>query len=57
VFKNDKQIVSLGRCAKIYGERPRLEVRFTVVDKLPLALPASPIFKQANLFVGAACCR
>jgi Holliday junction resolvase RusA-like endonuclease len=54
VFKNDKQIVSLGRCAKIYGERPRLEVRFTVVDKLPLALPTSPIFKQANLFAGAA---
>lgn len=53
VFRNDKQIVSLGRCAKIYGDRPRLEIRFTVVDKMPLSLPTNPTFRQADLFTGA----
>ncbi len=53
VFKNDKQIVSIGRCAKIWGDRPRLEIRFTVVDKMPLALPADPAFRQTDLFAEA----
>jgi Holliday junction resolvase RusA-like endonuclease len=54
VFRDDKQIVSYGRCAKIYGDRPRLEIRFTIVDRMPLALPSTPAFKQPDLFVGTA---
>jgi Holliday junction resolvase RusA-like endonuclease len=50
VYRDDAQVVSYGRCAKIYGDRPRLEVRVTVVDQMPAELPARPTFKQPDLF-------
>ena len=54
VYYDDAQIIGLGRCYKIYGERPRIELRFTVVDRVPLALPEVPAFKQPDLFAGVA---
>lgn len=51
VFRDDKQIVSYGRCAKVYGDRPRLEIRFTVVDRLPQSMPE---LLSDNLFAACA---
>jgi Holliday junction resolvase RusA-like endonuclease len=50
VYRDDAQVVSYGRCAKVYGERPRLAVRVTVVDQMAAELPATPTAKQRDLF-------
>src|SRR5262249_43603414 len=50
VYRDDKQVVSYGRCAKVYGDRPRLEARLTVIDHMPAELPAKPNARQHELF-------
>jgi Holliday junction resolvase RusA-like endonuclease len=50
VFRDDKQIVSFGRCAKIYGDRPRLEIRLTVIERMAQSLPATLTARQPDLF-------
>jgi Holliday junction resolvase RusA-like endonuclease len=50
VYVNDSQIVCLGRCLKVYGAMPRLEILLTVVDRIDPILPASPVYEQPDLF-------
>jgi len=50
VYRDDKQVVSYGHCAKVYGDRPRLEARLTVIDRMPAELPAKPTVRQHELF-------
>src|SRR5262249_18689349 len=50
VYRDDKQVVSYGHCAKVYGDRPRLEARLTVIDHMPAELPAKPNARQHELF-------
>ena len=47
VYVNDSQIAVQGRCAKIYGDRPRLEIRFTILDEdtVPLSLPKEAVYQ------------
>lgn len=54
VYRDDAQIVSYGRCAKIYGDRPRLEARLTVVERMPQSMPELLTAEQQDLFAGAA---
>jgi Holliday junction resolvase RusA-like endonuclease len=54
VYRDDAQVVSYGRCAKIYGDRPRLEIRLTVVERVAQSLPVTPTFLQPDLFAGMA---
>lgn len=54
VYRDDAQVVSYGRCAKVYGDRPRLEARLTVVERMPQSMPDLLTADQRELFAEAA---
>jgi Holliday junction resolvase RusA-like endonuclease len=56
VYGDDSQVVAYGYCAKIYGERPRLEITITPIE-LAVALPVAasrPATSAQDLFAGVA---
>jgi Holliday junction resolvase RusA-like endonuclease len=50
IYHDDAQIGCYGRCLKVYGLQPRLEVIITVVDRIDPILPTSPVYEQPDLF-------
>jgi Holliday junction resolvase RusA-like endonuclease len=53
VYADDAQVAGYGRIYKVYGPRPRLEIRLTIIDEPSVAgLPDQPVFEQ--LLAGAA---
>jgi Holliday junction resolvase RusA-like endonuclease len=54
VYHDDDQVVGYGCCYKIYGNRPRLEVRLTIVERVPLVLPTRPISEHLLTLAAAA---
>jgi Holliday junction resolvase RusA-like endonuclease len=50
VYHDDAQVGCYGKCLKVYGLRPRLEVLLTVVDRADPILPSRPAYEQPDLF-------
>jgi Holliday junction resolvase RusA-like endonuclease len=50
VYHDDAQVGCYGKCLKVYGLRPRLEVVLTVVDRVDPILPSRPVYEQPDLF-------
>ncbi len=54
VFKDDRMVASYGACSKVYGERPRLEVRIAPIAVKVAVRLGRPLEQTPDLFAGAA---
>jgi Holliday junction resolvase RusA-like endonuclease len=54
VYRNDDQVCAYGACSKIYGDKPRLEVRIAPIAVKIAAPLGRPLEAQHDLFVEAA---
>ena len=54
VYRDDAQIVSFGSCAKVYGERPRLEILVSELLPMPRVAALGRGVPARDLFAGFA---